>query len=229
MPDKKITQQVEHISAILGTDLLPIVGNVVVGTPTNYKVQVKNFLSQLTIDLPQTTISALHVTASATANSNTAMQAAGEFNMVANSSMAITAQDKYGLIVTNKLQNGNSNITGQFAILRCVLDSGNSNTAPANTYGMTIEHVLDANVAAARLVQPRAYLAILENAGTNAAAMTRYFADIGALGQVVSSDLANNNTTVVFSISSDRPTTHMVKCTINGQDVWLLASNTGPA
>src|SRR5579885_1680386 len=114
MPDKKITQQTEHITAILGTDLLPMVGNTAT-TPTNYKVQVKNFLSQLAIDLPATTFAAVGVTASVTANANAAIQAAGSFNMLANSSAQVNALDRFGVIVTNKIQNGNTTILGQIA------------------------------------------------------------------------------------------------------------------
>jgi hypothetical protein len=227
MPDKKITQATEHSGIILGTDVLPMVGNTAT-TPTNYKVQVKNFLN-FQIDLPQTTISALKVTAMATANANAATQAAGEFNMLANSSVGVTAQDRYGFIATNKIQNGNTVITGQMAAARFVLDIGNSSPSASNTYGVIIEHGLDANVAGARTTQPRAYAAILENAGTNAAAMTQYMVDLGALGHAVSSDMANNNVNVMFSKTSSQPSTHMIKWSVNGQDIWLLASNTGPA
>lgn len=228
MSDKKITQATEHITPVLGTDLLPMVGNVST-SPTNYKVQVKNFLSQITIDLPQTTFSALKITASATANANAAVQAAAEFNLVANSSIGANAKDRYGLIGTNKIQNGNTSILGQIAAARFVLDIGNSSTDTANTYGCIIEHAMDNTVAAARATQPRAYLAVTEDAGTNVAAMTKYLFDIGAQGKHVSADTANTNTSVVYSKTTDQAATHMVKVNINGADVWLLASNTGPA
>jgi len=228
MPDKKITQQSEHVTPILGVDVLPIVANVA-ASPTNYKVQIKNFFSQVQIDLPATSFSAMKMTAFATANALTATQAAGEFNMLANSSIQVTAQDRYGIIGTNKIQNSNTTITGQFAAAFFTLDPGNSNVAAANTYGVIISHNLDANVAAARAVQPRAYLAIQENAGSNVAAKTKYFAELGAQSLSVSADTANTNTSVVFSKTTDRVATHTIKCCINGMDVWLLASNTGPA
>lgn len=45
MADKKITQLPERISTLVATDVIPLVGNTVTGTPTNYKIQVKNFLA----------------------------------------------------------------------------------------------------------------------------------------------------------------------------------------
>jgi len=228
MPDKKITQQTEHITAILGTDLLPMVGNTAT-TPTNYKVQVKNFLSQLAIDLPATTFAAVGVTASVTANANAAIQAAGSFNMLANSSAQVNALDRFGVIVTNKIQNGNTTILGQIAAAHFVLDTCNANTVASNTYGLFLEHQTDNTYAAARRVQPQAYIGITEDAGSNVAAKTKYLMDVGALGKSVSQDLANTNVSVIFSVTSDRPATHMLKLRVDGQDVWLLASNTGPA
>jgi hypothetical protein len=227
MPDKKITQSTEHITPILGIDVLPMVANTTT-TPTNYKVQVKNFLSQIVIDLPQTVFSALKITAAVTADAN-ATQTAGEFNMLANSSMSAAGLNRYGLVSTNKIQNGNTVISGQIAAALFVLDTGNSNTIAANTFGIMINHALDANVAAARKIQPRAYVAILEDAGSNVAAQTKYLMDIGALGKPVSADAANTNVNVVFSKTADKIATHTVKVCINGQDVWLLASNTAPA
>lgn len=228
MPDKKVSQQTEHISTVLGADLLPMVSNTA-GTPINNKVQVKNFLSQISIDLPQTTFSALKITANITANANAAVLTAGEFAMVANSSIGAVIKDRYGLVVKNIIQNGTSNVIGQMAAAMFTLDTGNSNCVAANTYGLIINHALDANVAAARLVAPRAYIAVTEDAGTNAAARTSYLMELGALSKSISADTANTNTSVIFSKTGDLVATHTLKLRINGQDVWILASNTGPA
>lgn len=228
MPDKKVTQQTEHITPVLGVDLLPMVANVAT-TPTNYKVQVKNFLSQLEIDLPQTTFSSLKVTAKVVANSNTVIQTAGEFNMLANSAAQVNALDRYGMVVTNKIQNSNTTIFGRIAAAMFTLDTANSNTVASNTYGVVVAHLTDSGFAAARLKQPQAYIGISEDPGSNAAARTKYLMELGVGGLNVSQDAANNNVSVVFSKTSDRTSTHTIRCRINGQDVWLLASNTGPA
>lgn len=228
MSDKKITQQTEHTTAVLGTDLLPMVGNTST-TPTNYKVQVKNFLSQLAIDLPATAFAAIGVTASVTANANAAIQAAGSFNMLANSSAQVNALDRFGLIATNKIQNGNTTILGQIAAAHFVLDICNANTVAANTYGLFVEHQTDNTYAAARKTQPQAYIGFTEDPGSNTAAATKYLFDVGALGKTVSQDLANTNVSVLFSKTTDQVATHMIKLRVNGQDLWLLASNTGPA
>lgn len=227
MPDKKITQQTEHITPVLGVDVLPMVGNTAT-TPTNYKVQVKNFLSQIQIDLPATAFAAMNVTASVTANANAVAQAAGAFNMLANSSAQVNALDRFGVVGTNIIQNSNTSILGQIAAARFTLDISNANTVASNTFGVLIEVLTDNTYASARKVQPRAYIGIREDAGTNVAAMTQYLMDVGASGKLVSQDLANTNVSVIFSKTGDIVATHTVKMRIDGQDVWLLASNTGP-
>lgn len=226
MPDKKVSQQTERTTAILGTDLLPMVGNVA-STPANYKVQVKNFLSQIEIDLPQTTFSMLKITGAVTANATAAALTAAEFALIANSSVGVTVQHRYGLKVSNIIQNGNSNVTGQMVGAYFSLDVGNSNIVAANTFGLVIEHTLNANVASSRTEAPRAYLAILEEAGSGA--KTSYLLDIGALGKNVSSNLTASNSSVIFNAHAYLAGTHALKISVNGQDLWLLASNVAPS
>jgi|SRR5579872_3422906 len=223
MADKKISGLTEHLTPVFGIDLLPMVGNTT-STPQNFKVQVKNFLSQILIDFPQTTFSALKISANVTANSLAAILAAGELALVANSSVGVTVQDRVGLIVRNEIQNGNSNVTGRLWGAHVKLDPGNSNFVSANTFGLVIDHTLDANVASARIVAPRAYLAIKEKAGTGNT--TLYLMDVGAQGNTVSNDLANVNSTVVFTkANTSNSFTHKLKITVNGTDYWILAAN----
>lgn len=227
MPDRKISQQTEHTTPVIGTDLLPMVGNVAT-TPTNYKVQVKNFLSQIEIDLPQTSFSTLKVTAKVTANALSAALTAGEFALVANSSVGVTVQHRYGLKVSNIIQNGNSNVTGQMIGAYFTLDIGNSNVVAANTFGVVIDHTINTSVTSARTVSPRAFLAFLEDAGSGGA-QTSYLMDIGALGKTVSANLTAANTSVILNAHAYLAGTHAIKFRINGQDMWLLASNVAPS
>jgi hypothetical protein len=228
MADKKVTQFTEHTTPVIGADLLPMIGNTA-GTPTNYKVQIKNFISQLQIDLPQTAYSALKVTASPTANA-AAVQAAAEFGIVANSSIGATSLDRYGLLVSNKIQNGNSSITGRMVAAMFTLDSGNSATLNTNTYGIIINHALDGNVATARVTAPRAFVAVMDDAGTNAAARTTYLFDVGAQGKPVSSNTGTANGQVIFTkVGASSTPSHVLRITVNGTDLWLLASNVAPA
>jgi hypothetical protein len=223
MADKKITQLTERVTTILGTDLLPLVGNTTT-TPANFKVQVKNFLSQIQVDLPQTTTFAFGITANVTANATTANLAAGFFSIIANSSIGVTVQSRTGLIVRNTIQNGNSNVTGRMWGAHITLDPGNSNFVSSNTFGLVIEHTLDANVASARIVAPRAYLAIKEKAGSGN--NTLYLLDVGAQGNTVSGDLANVNSSVVFTkANTSNGLTHKLKISVNGADYWVLCSN----
>lgn len=222
MPDQKISQQPEHVVAVLGTDLLPMVGNTAT-TPTNYRVQVKNFLNNLQIDMPQTNSAALFITASTTANANAAIQSAGQFDFISNSSTPIVAQTRFGLRVRNIIQNSNSNVTGQFAVADFVLDVGSSNLAPANTFGMLIKHFANS---APRVVAPRAYIGIQEDANTGNA--TTYLLDIGAGGKTVSAN-ATANAGVIFTAKGSAALSHVLKIRVNGVDMWLLASNVAPA
>lgn len=227
MPDKKTTGLTEKITAVIGADLLPLVGNTA-ATPTNYKIQVKNFLSNLALDLPQTTLSALKLYANVTANAVAATLTAAEFGVFSNSSVNVTVRDRYGLLVTNKIGSGNSNVTGQMAAALFTLDTGNSNCVSTNVFGIMIRHELDANTAAARFVAPRAFIAIQDNAGTNAAALTSYLMDIGAGGKLVSAN-TSANASQILTVKGSAVHTHTLKIRVNGADYWLMASNVAPA
>lgn len=224
MADKKTTQLTERVSSVLGTDLLAIVGNTT-ATPTNYRVQVKNFLSQLAIDLPATTVSALKLTSNVAVNAVAATLAAGEFNLQANSVSSYTVRDRIGLIVRNQILNGNSNVTGMMWGALVSLDVGNSNVVAANTFGLVIDHTI-ANTAWSRVKSPRAYIAIKENAGASGNA-TSYLLDVGAQGNTVSAN-TSADANVVFSRSADKTANRTLKIHVNGEDIWILASNSAP-
>ncbi len=225
MADKKTTQFTEQITAFTGADLIPLVANTA-GTPENRKVQIKNFL-QWTVDFPQTTFSLAKLTANVAANGVAATLAAAEFILQANSASSFTTRDRLGLIVRNQIQNGNSNITGQFAGLLVQIDTGNSNSVAANTYGMVIDHTLNVSVATARAVSPYAFIAVKDKPGVGGAATT-YLLDIGAQGNTVSAN-TSANAGVMFSPKGSAALSHVLKIRVNGTDMWLLASNVAPA
>ena len=221
MADRKISQLPERVTSVLGIDLLTLVGNTA-GTPTNLRVQVKNFLSNLAIDMPQTTLSAFKLSANVTANATTATLAAAEVALVANSSINVTIQDRIGLVVRNEILNGNSTVTGLMAAGVFKLDTGNSAVNASTTFGVVIDHTI-ANTSWARLVKPRAFIAFKERAGVSGNTTT-YLLDIGAQGNTVSADTANVNTTTMISKANVTTATHKVKVSINGTDYWLFAS-----
>jgi len=226
MADKKISQLDERVTDVLGADILPLVGNTTT-TPTNSRVQVKNLLGRLALELPQTSWSGIKLTAAVVANGISATLAAGEFAIVANSTSVYTVQSRYGLIVRNEIQNNTSNVTGQFAAALFKLDLANSNFAAANTFGVVIDHALDTGVAAGRRANPRAYLAIKEGAPA-AGRPTLYLFDIGAQGNVVSAN-TSADANVVFSRTVDKVVNRTLKINVNGEDIWILASNVAPA
>lgn len=226
MADKKTTQLNEQIVDFTGADLVAVVANTA-GTPENRKVQIKNFL-HWTVDFPQTTFSLAKLTANVSANATAATLAAGEFILQANGSSSFTGRDRVGLIVRNTIGNGNSNITGQFAGLLVQIDTANSNCVSANTYGLVVDHTLNTNVAAGRLVAPYAFLALKDKPGSNVAAATTYLFDIGAQGNTVSAN-ATADANVMYSRSVDKTANRTIKLRVNGEDIWVLASNSAPA
>lgn len=233
MADKKITELTEKTTQILGIDILPLVSDTLT-TPSNYRVQVKNFLKDISIDLPQTSRSAFKITAHITADANTAAFAAAEFNLIANSSVGVTVDERHGLIARNIIQNGNSSVLGLMSAGHFILDTGNSATAASNTYGIIIDHTLDPNTASQRAVPPRAYIGILENAGNGApqSVKTSYLMDVGGQGEHVSANLASASASVVLSLagaSANSAASHTLKISCNGVDYWILASNVAPA
>jgi hypothetical protein len=227
MADKKLSQFTEQIVALVGADLVPIVANTV-GTPENRKVQIRNFL-QWQVDFPQTTTSLQKFTANVASAATAATLSVAEYILQSNVSTWVTVRDRIGLIVRNQIQNGNSNVTGQMWGALVQLDSGNSNCVSANTYGLVVDHTLNVSVATARYVSPYAFIALKDKPGTGGAATT-YLMDIGAQGNTVSANIdTGGNTLVVFSNTAVIDATHTLKIRVNGMDVWLLASNTGPA
>ncbi len=225
MPDKKVSQCTERVSEILGTDLLLVVGNTAT-TPVNYRVQVKNFISQLLVDLPTTTRSGMKLTANVGANAVSATLAAGEFVLQANAASGFTVRDRIGFIIRNEIAGANSNVTGMMWGAHVRLDPGTSNFAAANSFGVVIDHTI-ANTAQTRVVSPRAYIAIKENAGASGNATT-FLMDIGAQGNTVTAN-TTADANVVFSRTVDKTANRTLKFSINGETIWLLGSNSAPA
>jgi hypothetical protein len=224
MPDEKVSSQPEHTTPVLGTDLLPMVANTST-SPTNYRVQVKNFLSQVQINLPQTDYSALKITASLTANANTHTQAAGDFTLMANSALTTIAQgmNRYGVKGAYIDQTGKCAVLGQVAAGAFTLDTGNSATVGSNTFGVIVQHFANTKP---RFTAPQAFFGVFEDANTGQD--TKYLMDIGGGGKTVSGVLANTDDSVIFSEVGSAHATHTVKIRINGADVWLLGSNVAP-
>jgi hypothetical protein len=104
MADKKITALSERLVPIIGDDLLILVANVVpASAAANYKIQVKNFLANCQVALPNTAVSAFRITANVVANS-TAIQSAAEFRLDAGNN-AIGATKLYGAIINHTIAN----------------------------------------------------------------------------------------------------------------------------
>ena len=225
MADGKISGLTERVTAVLGTDLLSIVGNTA-GTPVNLKCQVKNFLANVAVDFPATSWSALKLVANVAINATSATLAAGELALIANASSGFTVRDRIGLLVRNEIQNGNSNVTGMMAAAVFRLDTANSNAAVANTFGLVVEHTLNTSVASARTVSPRAFLALKDAPGSGNS--TLFLMDVGAQGNVVSAN-TSADANVVFSRTSDKTVNRTLKITVNGETLWLLASNVAPS
>jgi hypothetical protein len=164
MADKKITELAEKVTSIVGTDILPIVSNN--AYPTNYKVQVKHFLSGLTVELPITTQAGLSIAASVVANS-TAVQSAAEFRLNSGNT-SIGGTQSYGAIINHTVANTDSGASKSPVAFLGLMDipgtSGN-----ATTYLMDIGLAGTANVSA-NLTHPNSSVMVCRANTTTVAA-----------------------------------------------------------
>jgi hypothetical protein len=147
MADKKITALGERLVPIDGTDLLLLVANVVPASQaTNYKVQVKNFLSNCQIQLAgQANGSALRVTANVVANVNTSfVVAAGTFRLDTGNTTAI-ASKAYGVIVDHTIVDGSYSRGAAPVAFIGLQETVGSNTTATTTY------LLDAGIEGANV------------------------------------------------------------------------------
>jgi hypothetical protein len=160
-----------------------------------------------------------------TANATAAVLAAAEFVLQANSSAGFTVQDRVGLIVRNEIQNGTLKRHGTHVGTPCQARHGKLQRRRSNTYGLVIDHTLDANVAAARLVSPRAFIALKEQAGA-AGNTTLYLMEVGAQGNLVSANLSTGNASVLFTKAANATVpTHKLRVNVDGTDYWLCLTS----
>lgn len=104
MADKKITGLSERLVPIIGDDLLLLVANVTpASAAANYKVQVKNFLSNTQVEFASTGSAAYRFTANVVANSNV-VQAATEVRLDAGNN-SIASTNAYGVIINHTIAN----------------------------------------------------------------------------------------------------------------------------
>ena len=199
MADKKVTTLTERSLVVEGADLLMIVGNTAT-TATNYKVQVKNFLSKLQIDLPSNTeTSAVKVTASVVANASV-LQSAGLFVLNAGNA-SIGGTNTYGLIVSHTVANLTSNLV--------------TGTMPVAFLGFQDRQ--SSNVKTTYLFEL--------GAGSNGSVNTW----VTSAATPNNTTLVATANTLRAAPANTVPASHTIRCRINGADYWLLASNVAPA
>ena len=228
----KVTELPAYTDPITGDDLLTLVTDRPASSVrfSSWKVSVKNFLSQLSISLPQVTATAFKSVGSIVGPAPGAVFTGGEVGLTSNSSVTGQSQERYGLIVRNEIL-GAAQVTGTTAGMVVHLDTGPATTVSANTFGMLIDHRV-ANPANPRATAPQAFLGIRENAGTGGA-QTLYLMDIGATGNAVSADLTSvggNTATIISRCNASMRTaltsgtTYLLKIRVNGIDYWLHAT-----
>ena len=147
MSDKKITALSERLVPIIGEDLLVLVANVVpASAAANYKVQVKNFLSNTQIQFPASESSAYRFTANVVVNS-TAVLSAGEFRLDAGNN-AIGGTKTYGLILNHTIANASyARCQSPIAFLG-LKETVGANASFATTYLLDVGLAGTANVSA---------------------------------------------------------------------------------
>lgn len=105
MADKKITALNERLLPINGADLLLLVANTVPAAyATNYKVQVKNFLTNCQIALSSTqTSSAFKITANVVANTNDSIMVSASTVVLDAGNTVATACAAYGSVIVHTI------------------------------------------------------------------------------------------------------------------------------
>lgn len=228
MADKKITDLLEATTIDQNDLLLAVISPA--GTAVTKKVRASNLFNNVTFVTSATfpTISVVSGTATINAVMTVAGNvAAGVFNTTALATATNTTY-QYGITASSYLSAAAANVKTEHAGAKFTLDVGNAGALIVNTYGMI---VAVANTGT-RAAQPTAFVSFVENPSANSTLSTKYLFDIGQNGtaNVSANTSAGANASVLISnCASTKTANHMLRCRMNGVDMWLLASNVAPA
>lgn len=228
MADKKITELTE-LTALADVDLFVVVDDPT-GTPITKKILSRNVFGNGVSFTTNSTFQSATVlksilTANVSANGATANTLiAGDF--VVNATPTSTqSQQQYALRATSALSGANAQTTAEHAVTKLILDVSNATSVIANT---SVLRLVVANTDT-RVSNVQSFISFGDVAANSTTAQTKYLFDIGQNGSVSANTSAGANSVVLLSNTADKTVTHTIKVRVNGQDMWLLLSNTAPA
>lgn len=228
MADKKITDLTE-LTTPDQNDLLVIVSSPA-GTAITKKIRVSSLMTgaaYITTSSSQTGAGVRGTITSNAVMTSSGNVAGGEFSVTATATSSNTTY-QYGIFGRSSLTGATANVKTEHAGGKLILDVGNAASLITNTYGLIVQ-VANTGIRAA---QPTAFVSFAENPSANSSLSTKYLFDIGQNGvaNVSANTSAGANSNVMLSNCTPTKTAnHMVLFRINGQDMWLLASNVAPA
>lgn len=235
MADKKITQ----LTSLLATDLspvdllvivdngdIPVTKNITVG---NLFTGVKTSLTAATQNTETNVVSLRSVITSNIALTSAATIRAAEFSVNAITGSTNTAY-QYAVVASSGLAN-TAKVTIEHAVAKFVLNLANTaSPMVTNTYGLLIEV---ANTSGSRTVNAQSFIALGDLTSNSTTAQTLYLVDVGKNGTAnVSANVGDGgatNVSVLFSntaLGSISDITHKLRIRVNGEDFYLLLSNT---
>lgn len=228
MADKKITQLTELTE--IGSDDLFVVVSSPTTTPITKSIKSNKLFGSINFTTTPGTSNKQLVNSVLTIAANaTGTVSAGQFVSNAQSSSANT-QYQYGIIATSALSSPSAAVMVQHAAGKFVLDISNSTSALTNTY-VGLFHVANTGT---RTANVRAFIGIGDAAYNSTTSQTLYLFDIGLNGtaNVSANSTVNSNASVMFTqcdfggTQANTTATHKIKVNINGENYWILASNT---
>lgn len=235
MADKKITQ----LTSLLASDVSPIDLLVIVDNgdiPVTKNITVGNLLTGVKASVTTATqntetniVPLRSVTTSNIVLTSVATLRAAEFITNAITGSSNTAY-QYAVVARSGLAN-TATVTREHAVAKLVLDLANTaSPLVVNTYGLLIEV---ANTSGPRTVNAQSFIALGDLASSSTTAQTLYFVDAGKNGTAnVSANVGDGgatNVSVMFSnvaLSAVSDITHKLRIRVNGEDYYLLLSNT---
>lgn len=225
MADKKLTE-LTQLTMLSPEDVFLVVDDPT-GTPISKKITAGdifgNGISYVTsASNPAAVVLRSVLTANVNANTASANTLiAGEFITNATAASA-NSEYQYAVRAISKLHGATTKVTKEHATAKFVLDVSNSTSVLSNSY-VTVLTVANTGT---RVANVQAFVGFGDGASNSTSAQTLYLFDIGLNGAAnVSSNGTTTNATTLFSNSSASAATHKLRIRVNGEDYWLLASN----
>lgn len=223
MADKKITDLSEMTTDLDQSDLFVVVDNPG-GTPITKKISTTNLFGNVSfltsVSYPTAILMRSTVTANTSTNS-TGVVAAGSFTV--NTTATGNVAFQYGLTAATKLSGATANVTTEHAAGLFTVDVSNAASLIANTFGVVVRV---ANTGA-RTQNTTAFLSLQEASTGNTTTSTVFALDL--LNITANTSVGANSAVMYSNCATSSTANRKLKIQVNGETIWILASNVAPA